>query len=488
MTVCESESSEVLFPYLFKAKPSTGDPVDVHMVMPVGGKETGFFRYPKEGESILVDDDGFEENPTYYLMGYLPSDTETSNNFLTNANSEEDFEGFEEEINALNAEEGMILRYEQTGKTDHSATDVTDRYSEIGFYRRQTQWSSTDPQYIDINNLPERGEKETDFAYSNKLVENGFLKATSDELPADHIRRVMRPAIDQINIQSTGDIQTTAQHHQQLKAKRFELLVDCNDTIHTKAELSKDELPLGDNIGDDSVLHAGDAHIRAGNRVVIKAEEEIVLQVGKTVVKISDDGFDVISKIVNSNFTNAYDATFNMSGRDGVSMYGREVSITSDKSFSLGDTFGGSIASNLGVVSISGREIKAEAFNSIQHGFLVAYALFKYTQAIASGSMAVNGNVTDSQVGEYINFATDLLKDGIDLIKDFTDAWEERKEKLEESSSSSSPQPPQPPPPRMPPQAPPSRTLPPKPPPPLPPPRRPRPRPTKPPPIPNRGK
>jgi hypothetical protein len=442
MTVFDTTSAG-LFPYKFKAKKAIGnnseEPKEVQLVMPVGGKETGLFRYPKVYEKVLVDDDGGRP-PQYYLMGYLPSEEDKSNNFLTNDEPQrKDFanenafkeakDKFEKEQKDLKDEEGMVLRYKQTGKDAPSTTDAADHFSEIGFYHRQTQWSSTNSQYKDINTLPQRGEKETDLAYSNKLVTEGFSKATPDELPADHIRRVTTPAIDQINIQSTGDIHTTAQNHQQLKAKRFEILVNCSkDTIHNKAELSKDELPLGDNIGDDSVLHKGDAHIRAANRVVIKAGKEIVLQVGKTVVKISDDGFEVKSKIVNSNFTNAYDATFNMSGKDGVSMFGRGVNINADKSFGLGDTYGGSVSSDLGVVSIGGREIKAEVYDAVQYAFLTVYAAAQYAQSISSGSMALDGSVTHYQVADYIKFAADTLKDGVELARNFYEVYKDWKE------------------------------------------------------------
>jgi hypothetical protein len=400
----------------------------------------------------------------YYLMGYLPSATEEDNNFLTYEDSaidttiihdpdfqtkykddpvfkgkaDKSFQAQYERAN-LKEEEGMVLRYKQTGKKDDN--EGADRYSEIGFYRRQTQWKSSDSSYKGVPppQKKEDGSNQSESEYSALLVSEGFPK-NAFESNKNHINRItglsIFPHIDQINIQSTGDIHTTAQNHQQLKAKRFELLVDCKDTIHTKAELSKDELPLGDNIGDDSVLHAGDAHIRAGNRVVIKAGEEIVLQVGKTVVKISDDGFNVKSKLVNSNLTNAYDATFSMSGKDGISMFGREAKITADKSFGIGDTFGGSVGSELGVVSIGGREIKAEVYDSVQYGFLVAYALAQYIQSITSGSMGINGNVSDSQVGDYIKFSFDTLKDGTDLIKNIVEVvkkWEKYQESMNDA-------------------------------------------------------
>jgi hypothetical protein len=400
----------------------------VQIVMPLGGRESGLFRYPRVGEKVLVGNEGNSR----YLMGYIPTFTPSSQDFQTDGMFENDGKG-------------EVFRYEQTGKKEPDEDDGSDRYSEIGFYHRETQWPTTNSNYKDVPYIPERGEDENgektenDEDYSKRLARAGYPK-NEGEATEDHIKRVLTPtvfpAIDHLNIHSTGDIHTKALNHHLLKAKRFEVLVDCDDTIHTKAELEKDELPLGDNIGDDSVLHAGDAHIRAGNRVVIKAEEEIILQVGKTALKISDDSLDMISRIVNTNFTNAYDATFSMS-KDGISMFGRDVNITSDKSFGIGDTFGGSVGSELGVVSIGGREIKAEVYDAAQYQTLVINALAQYLQSITSGSMAVNGKVSSTQVLDYIKFSFDTLNNGWELISNIIDVvreWKELEQKKREAA------------------------------------------------------
>ncbi|MDR0556805.1 MAG: hypothetical protein LBG43_02895 [Treponema sp.] len=79
------ESSGVAkYPYQFYAKVSEkadSETLVVNIVMPVGGKETGFYRFPRDGESVLVDS---ASDGQYYLLGYIPSDSEVRNNFLTN--------------------------------------------------------------------------------------------------------------------------------------------------------------------------------------------------------------------------------------------------------------------------------------------------------------------------------------------------------------------------------------------------------------------
>jgi hypothetical protein len=434
--IVSGDPSENEFPYQFHAKKAKEeDEKDkektyvINIVMPLGGKENGLFRYPKTGEAILVDDDGMP-SPKYYLLGYLPSSTEARNNFLTNVDGQNDSEKED-----LKKEEGLILRYEQTGKVSPKKGD--DRYSEIAFYKKQTQWPSSDASYKGPI-IPKRYENEKNEDYSQRLVKAGFSKS-SEENDEDHIMRVCgerRPFIDRINIRSSGDLYAGAKNHQRLTANRFELLAGCN-TDHTKyikAKLLKDDLPLGDNVGDDPVLHAGDAHIRAKNRVVIKAGKEIILQVGKTALKISDNSLGIISKIINSNAANSFDATVNVS-KDGVSMFGQDVNISSFKSFGIGDAFGGSVGGRLGVVSIGGREIKADTYDKTQYIVLTLVALAQYIQNIAAASGAVKkgeedkreGDLGPSDITKYTKFCVKLLKDIYSLgmsIKGLYNKWD----------------------------------------------------------------
>jgi hypothetical protein len=75
------------------------------------------------------------------------------------------------------------------------------------------------------------------------------------------------------------------------------------------------------------------------------------------------------------------------------------------------------VGSRLGVVSIGGREIKAETYDSAQYARLVVYALGQYLQSVAAGSREVNGNYSDTQIGDYIKFAVDTLESGANLAK-----------------------------------------------------------------------
>jgi hypothetical protein len=299
--------------------------------MPVGGKETGFFRYPKAGEKVLVYKNG-ETDPTYYLMGYLPSEEDTSNNFLTNTKSDN---GFKDEQESLKDEKGMVLRYEQTGKKDSVITANTpnqERYSEIGFYHKPTSWK------------PSSDDK-------------GNYTVDSNDKPYDY------PRIDQINIQSTGDIHESAANHHRTKAKRIEILSNVNETDFA-GDLKGDNRPFGDRPGDDSNLYAGDVHIRANNRIVIKAGQEIRLEVGRSAIVISDDGITISSRKTHANLATCWDSTISLTARSGLSMFGQHVSIGAAYNFSISEAWGGSLNSIGGVVRLSGKDIKALAFTT----------------------------------------------------------------------------------------------------------------------------
>jgi hypothetical protein len=329
---------------------STDDPPDgtpafliVQIIMPLGGKESGLFRFPRVGEKVLVGTETASGTNFHYLMGYIPTYKPADEE--TNTPSSQDFRTagmFQDDGR------GEVFRYRQTGKRK---APPGEKYSEIGFYHKQTAWRAA--------------EKEQANYADNQDATGAYVY----------------PKIDRINIHSTGDIHESAINHHRVQAKRFELLVNAAE---------KNNLPLGDNPGDDSELHAGDIHIRAGNRVVLKAGEGIILQVGKTVLEISDNGLNITSKMINSNVSNPYDATVSIN-KEGISLFGFNVKIDSIKSFAIGDAFSGEFSSDLGIVSIGGREIKADSYDSAQFKAVVINALQQHALSIKAGYEGVGG-------------------------------------------------------------------------------------------------
>jgi hypothetical protein len=280
----------------------------VTILMPLGGTQSGLFRFPKVGEKVLV---AHESGTTGYLLGYVPSNAQA-------------FDIKSNDMNALIENQGEVFRYQQTGKATGKIGGGA-RYSEIGFYNEQTAWKAASPADY------QSGESENP------------------------------PKVDRLNIQSTGDIHQCALNHQSINAKRFEILVDCDEVNHATGKTAQGKRPFGDRAEDDSSLYAGDAHIRAKNRIVIKAGEEIRLQVGRSVLVITDEGIVLNSRKSHSNLTTPWDTILALSARNGVSVSGERVSIGAAHGFSISESWGASIKSLGGVMRLSGKDVKLTA-------------------------------------------------------------------------------------------------------------------------------
>jgi hypothetical protein len=71
--------------------------------------------------------------------------------------------------------------------------------------------------------------------------------------------------------------------------------------------------------------------------VVIKAGQEIRLQVGRTTLRIDDQGFNVITKMIIGNYPNSYDTELNMHPREGINLGGKNINLNAGYRFNIGD-------------------------------------------------------------------------------------------------------------------------------------------------------
>ncbi|MDR2105580.1 MAG: hypothetical protein LBP51_07500 [Deferribacteraceae bacterium] len=147
----------------------------VSIVMPLGGDQSGLYKFPRIGEKVLVAHDS-----AYYLMGYLPGE----NNSLYETEEEN------KDIQGLTDQEGLIFRYKMTGQN----TDTPYEYSEVAFYKDDDHWVRTD-----ANGNP--------------------------------IKKVHK-----LNIQSTGNIENKTDNYYSVKARRMD--IDLGSAGVTVAELS----------------------------------------------------------------------------------------------------------------------------------------------------------------------------------------------------------------------------------------------------------
>ena len=316
-----------LLPYQFAAQEKAdadaeSDEVNfkciVKIIMPIGGSQSALFRYPKEGEKVLIGIEGSES----YLMGYVPEAKNEEgigqDDIFTDMKSPQEVKNGQILPGML---AGQFFRYkgpydygDKVGKDGDTIPD-RENYSEIGFYNEWTRWKPQD--------------------------------APAEDMP---------PKIDTLKIKSTGDINQKAVNHNQIKAKRFELLVNCDGGRGSDKE-SKVNFPLGDKLGDDLTLYAGDAHIRAKNRIVVKAEKEIVLEVGRSTITIDDEGIKLASK-KSRNMTSGWDSIVSIDPLFGLTLMGQRILSRAYLGFELSDVYGGSVTSNYGVNRIEGMDIR----------------------------------------------------------------------------------------------------------------------------------
>jgi hypothetical protein len=259
---------------------------------------------------------------------------------------------------------GMALRYK---KDDENAGNGA--FSEIGFYQKNAKWPTT---------------RDGNASYDRQ---------------------------DTINIQSTGDIESRAENYHLVKARRLEILAgDAAREISPGKRIenansdswSEGEAPLGDHVLDDPELHKGDIHIRAGKRVIIKAEDEIRLQVGRTTLVINDKGFSVVSKKMNSNVPTTFDTSLSLDPRTGISMFGQTVGIAAGHSFALREGLGGVVSSTAGILSLGGREVKAASSNMASQIYSSAMYIAEYAVNMTTAGIDLNPNGKSVQKRLYI--------------------------------------------------------------------------------------
>jgi hypothetical protein len=371
----DAEPQYVKDPYRFwaTAAPNVLTKAEAHeilMTMPLGGARSGLYRYPRIGEQVLVAVEDTGGSAEYYQMGYVPSDSNPFN-LVPEEGPEDSRRVFEQE--------GEVLRYANKAYGGSA-------YSEIGFYQEEkAQWPMT-------------------------AGEENF------------------PPIDVLVLDSAGNIRQTAWNHHLQKAARIEILAGTPEVLDRKTN-AVDEygtLPLGDRLGDDSSLHRGDVHIRAEGRVVIKAEQEIRLQVGRTVLVLDDTGFNVITRNIAGNYINSYDTMLDMRPRSGISLTGKNIDLKAGYRFNAGDGLGGTVATTMGNLNLGGREIGLDSYNNTEFMFTVLYQTLEYMVNAASGAMALEKG--DIKIAEYVNFTQDNLVALIKLARKVNTLWAKRKE------------------------------------------------------------
>jgi hypothetical protein len=375
-------------PYIFQVKEDIENtqeaPKDVTLVIPIGGVESGLYRSPKKGESVLVGVLGGATS-SYYLMGYLPDSI--SNNFgHKKSASASSPDSDQADMKTLLDDKGEVFRYKQTGKK--AGQEGNEPYSEIGFYQKTTAWKPGKDAAPTYANAPEAG---------------GGQPAAEQE---DY------PKIDRIKIHSTGDIHESAVNHHQVKAARLEMLV--GKDVETEAETFK----------------RGDIRIKAEKDITIEAGGTITIKVGRTTLTIKDTGFTLTSKLSNSEIPNSYDAGITVTPRSGFSAFGLECKIAGIKKAMIGDSMGGELSTGLGVLSIKGREMKMATYNAEEYLGLTIFANLDLAQNIIAAGFTHSDDKKAQEITSlvfaWVEWLKNLVEAGRELYGDYKDLQELR--------------------------------------------------------------
>jgi hypothetical protein len=382
---------------------------EVRITMPVGGM--GFFRFPRVGEYVLIDqasstitsDGATVESSEWVLLAFYPVSTDkpSNNTPFYPANSASNDDDTTRKKTGYNAgqtnpgdltefiqDNGMALRYKvEDNANKPNEKTVGDEWSEIGFYNKKAKW----PDSVKTFDKTDKNERLDSSAFSRQ---------------------------DTLNIKSAGDIESRAANYHLIKAKRFELLANADELSPESRgdnggdcwrHWEADKAPVGDNPLDDPAVHTGDVHVRAGRNVVIKAEGEIRLQVGRTTLIIDDSGFTVTSRKIASNAVTSEDTSLSLKARGGISMFGENVGIASSLKFSMSDMWGSNITGMLGNLTVAGIQINQKTYGAAEMKYAELINSLMTAQNISVASMAASSSHLAYAEG-WIDYALNSLK------------------------------------------------------------------------------
>jgi hypothetical protein len=159
--------------------------------------------------------------------------------------------------------------------------------------------------------------------------------------------------------------------------------------------------------------------------ITIKSQGSITFKTGRTSLSLSDSGFSVSSKVVDTVLQNTWDAKLSLASQTGFSASGMYCKINAVRQASMSDKLGGAISVNMGVGKMAGRELMMSNYNAGEFAFLNLVADMEYIQNIAAFASAedISGRALDLAGGEDLLTAEDEANSAAEqAYKDLRDA------------------------------------------------------------------
>lgn len=398
------------------------EPIQVTLSMPLGGQYNGIFRYPRIGERVLTACQGNK----YYLLAYLPGKEGDCNDFQFSAGEQVAKIGDSyvvtdvDENTTLCDAEAEVLRYRKNGSfRAKNGNDVN--CSEIGFYREISEF----PADRNDTELPLK-ECATTYEY----LENSKYKKVNfgpGEEPSEAVKKNINtkvtkyPLIDNLKIQSAGNISTTSQNANEVNAQRIliqstflssenvknatpilsedmQLLSDLKSNSEIIAEYNyRTEKGLGgedksakdkaENTNTDNLIKIGSRHnkmvmpnktsitdigkgdicLNADGNITLTARNAITLKVGANKITIDKSGVTISTGKGLGILPGPYDGNLSITNEGNVSIGGKSFSANTEEAFTLSDAMGGGVTSSLGSVDVTGVEVGLSTITGANH-------------------------------------------------------------------------------------------------------------------------
>ncbi len=329
-TLVQSPRSMPDTPWRFLVRNENADSenpcIDVEMNMPLGGKRSGLYRFPRVGERVLL----LEEPDKVVLLGYSPDKTGAFSEFTDGTDT--------------HARNASALRYSAPGKEK----DLSGQYDEIGFSRYEQASEAMEQKIVDgtayaflmqlafdENSQEKRADVELNWKPRLLTVrKNYFLSPGNDSALA--LTALAKEAVSVFELDRnpfcTGNV--------------LRLFTQGSILQYSKQ---------GIDIKTDGTLNISAAAVNInGSRMVNLQSEGVVRSVsGASSVTVNQNGIMLRSLKVLDTVTN-YDSTVCINATDGVSVSGANLRFNSLFSALLTDALGASIQVANGVLMGAG--------------------------------------------------------------------------------------------------------------------------------------
>lgn len=337
--IIPSANTSPEMPYLFMVRNELADStesavIDVAMTMPLGGKCSGLYRFPRVGDRVLVQID----SDRAFLLGYIPDATGSFSEFT---------EGGDQYTR-----DSALLRYTPPGE-DGARDSQNGHGNEIGFSHFRSAQEFMEQKIIDGSAC--------EWLYGEATVRNDLALRTeiADVYKAqlDNARNAFFGNPDRQNLEAVRELARTLTARFGLDghpACRGDILrLASNGVIIQHSEKGID-ITCAETIN----LCAKNIHLHAEEILNLQSEGVVRMAANASSVSVNPNGVALRSlKVVDA--VTPYDSAVYIDALSGVTVSGNKVRLNSLFSTKMSDGFGASVITAGAVTQLSGALIDA---------------------------------------------------------------------------------------------------------------------------------